>query len=377
MKLRKMWLNVNGANRIFICNPEKDSLADVLRRIGLTGTKVGCNTGVCGSCSVILNGKLVRSCTKKIRTIQEYSEVLTIEGIGTPTHLHPIQVAFINCGAVQCGFCTPGFIVSTYALLLENSTPTREEVRDWFQKHRNVCRCTGYKQIVDAVMAAAAVMRGETTIEDISYKGPEDGEYYGEPVIRPTALAKVCGLANYGDDQELKMPAESLHVAIVQPRIAHHARILGIDCSAAEKMPGVVRVITHKDIKAAGGSNVMPEGKFHERTTVTMPSRKVLCEDKIYRYGDVVALVVADTKDHAHAAAAEVKVEIEQLPEYLNYLDAAAPDAIRIHEDTPNIFSMQPVLKGVGLEEASKVAEIIDNSAHSVAGSFSGLFNSK
>ncbi len=370
MRLRKMWLTINGANRMFICNPEKDSLADVLRRMGLTGTKVGCGTGVCGSCSVILNGELVRACVKKIRAVEEYSQVLTIEGIGTPTHLHPIQVAFMNCGAVQCGFCTPGFIVSTYALLLENDNPTRAEVRDWFQKHRNVCRCTGYKQIVDAVMAAAKVMRGEMTIEDISYQAPEDGEYYGEPLVRPAALAKVCGLANYGDDQALKMPAESLHVAVVQPRVAHHAKILEIDCSAAEKMPGVVKVITYEDLKAAGGSNIMAEAQFHERTTVMAPSRKVLCEDKIYRYGDVVALVVADTRDHAREAAAEVKVEIEQLPEYLNYLDAVMPDAMRVHEDTPNIFSMQPVLKGVGLEEASEVAEVIDNSAYSVAGSF-------
>ncbi len=370
MKLRKMWLNINGANRMFMCNPEKDSMADVLRRLGLTGTKVGCDTGVCGSCSVILNGKLVRACIIKIRTVEEYSQVLTIEGIGTPTHLHPIQVAFMNYGAVQCGFCIPGFIVSAYALLLENNNPTREQVRAWFQKHLNVCRCTGYKQIVDAVMAAAKVMRGEATINDISFQTPTDGEYYGKPVVRPTALAKVCGLADYGDDQELTMPAETLHAAIVQPRIAHHAKILKIDTSEAVKMPGVVQIITHKELKAAGGSNIMAEGQFHERTTVMVPSRQVLCEDKIYRYGDVVALAVADTKDHAREAAAKVKVEIEQLPEYLSYLDAVMPDAMRIHEDTPNIFAMQPVLKGVGLEAASKVAEVIDHSAYSVEGSF-------
>ncbi len=370
MNLRKMWLNINGANRMLMCNPEKDTLADVIRRMGLTGTKVGCDVGVCGSCSVILNGKLVRSCTKKIRSIEDYSTVLTIEGIGTPANLHPIQVAWINAGAVQCGFCTPGFIVSTYALLLENINPTREEVRDWFQKNRNVCRCTGYKQLVDAVMMAAEVMRGEKTIEDITFKNPEDGEYYGKGVLRPTALAKVCGLADYGDDQELKMPENTLHVVMVQPKLAHHAKILNIDFSEAEKMPGVVKIITAEDIKAAGGSNVMAEGNFHERSTSLIPSRNVLCEDKIYRYGDPVALVCADSKAHAREAAAKVKVEIEQLPEYLNYLDAAMPDAMRIHDDTPNIFSMQPVLKGVGLDEPVKVAETIDKSEYSVEGSF-------
>ncbi|MEN6394570.1 MAG: molybdopterin cofactor-binding domain-containing protein, partial [Anaerolineaceae bacterium] len=370
MKLRKMWLNINGVDRIFICNPEKDSLADVLRRIGLTGTKVGCDAGICGSCTVILNDELVRSCIKKIRNVEEYSKVLTIEGIGTPTHLHPIQVAFMNLGAVQCGFCTPGFIVSTYALLQKNNNPSRKEVRDWFQKHLNVCRCTGYKQIVDAVMAAAKVMRGEASVEDITFKEPKDGQYYGKPLARPSALAKVCGLADYGDDQELKMPPETLHVAVVQPRVAHHAKILKIDTSEAEKMPGVVKIITHKELKEAGGSNIMAEGQFHERTTVMVPSRKVLAEDKIYRWGDIVALAVADTKDHARAAATMVKVEIEKLPEYLSYLDAVMPDAMRIHEDTPNIFSMQPVLKGVGVDNPSKVAEIIDNSKYSAEGSF-------
>lgn len=370
MNLRKMWLNINGVNRMFACDPQKDTLADVLRRLGLTGVKVGCDTGVCGACSVILNGKVIRSCTKKISTVDEFSKVITIEGIGTPNHLHPLQIAWMNYGAVQCGFCTPGFIVSAYGLLQENNNPTREEVRDWFQKHRNVCRCTGYKQLVDAVMAAAKVVRGEATVEDIIFKLPENREYYGRPVIRPSALAKVCGLADYGDDQELKMPAEILHAAVVQPRIAHHAKILKIDTSEAEKMPGVVKIITYKDIKEAGGTNVMAEGQFHERTTVMVPSRTILAEDKIYRYGDVVALAVADTKDHARAAAAKVKVEIEKLPEYLSYLDAVMPDAIRIHEDTPNIFSMQPVLKGAGLEEPSKVQEMIDNSAYSVSGSF-------
>ena len=370
MKLRKVWLNINGANRMLMCNPEKDTLADVVRRMGLTGTKVGCGTGVCGSCSLILNGKLVRSCTKKIRSVEDYSTVITIEGIGTPTNLHPIQSAWIIAGAVQCGFCSPGFIVSTYALLLENINPTREEVRDWFQKHKNVCRCTGYVQLVDAVMMAAQVMRGEKKIEDFNFKNPKDGEYYGKAILRPSALAKVCGLADYGDDQELKMPAETLKVVMVQPKIAHHAKILKIDFSEAEKMPGVVKIITYKDIKAAGGSNIMAEGNFHERSTSLVPSRNVLCEDKIYRYGDPVALVCADTKDHARAAAAKVKVEIEQLPEYLNYLDAVLPDAMRIHEDTPNIFSMQPVLKGVGLEDPIKVSDTIDKSDFSVEGSF-------
>jgi len=243
-------------------------------------------------------------------------------------------------------------------------------VRDWFQKHRNVCRCTGYKQIVDAVMAAAKVVRGEATLEEISFKNPQDNECYGKPLVRPSALAKVTGLADYGDDLELKMPTETLHAVMVQPRLAHHAKILKIDTRAAAAMPGVVQVITAQDIKDAGGTNQMAEANLHERSTVTQPSRKILCEDMIFRYGDPVALVVADTKEHARAAVDKVQVEIEKLPEYTNFLDAVMPDAMRVHEDTPNIVCVQPVLKGVALQEAEKVAEIIDESVHKAEGSF-------
>ena len=368
--LRKMWLNINGADRMFMCDPENDRLSDVLRRLGCTGVKVGCGAGVCGSCSVILNGELIRSCVKKIKNVEEYSKIITVEGIGAPMRPHPIQVAFMNNGSIQCGFCIPGFVVSSYALLLQNNDPTRQEVRDWFTQHKNVCRCTGYKQIVDGVMAAAKVLRGEAALEDITYQLPADNEYYGKPIVRPTALAKVCGVADYGDDQELKMPSHSLHAVMVQPKIAHHAKILNIDVSAAQAMPGVAKVILAQDLIAAGGTNIMAEGQFHERTTVMQPSRKVLCDDKIFRWGDAVGLVVADTKEHARAAASMVKVEIERLPEYLTYLEAVMPDAQRVHADTPNIFSMQPVLKGLGLQEAAKVAELIDGSDVVAEGSF-------
>ena len=367
--LKKMWLNINGANRMFMCSQD-EKLSDVLRRIGLTGVKVGCDVGVCGSCSVILNGQLIRACTKRMKNIEEYSQVITIEGIGTPMHPHPIQVAFMNCGSVQCGFCIPGFIVSTYALLQENPNPTRAEVKDWFTKNKNVCRCTGYKQIVDGVMAAAKVMRGECTLDDIKFKYPEDGEFYGKPVVRPTSLAKVCGVADYGDDQELKMPAGSWHVVMVQPKVCSHGLIKNIDISEAEKMPGVAKVILAKDILDAGGTNILAEANWHERSTVMQPSRKILCDEKIFRYGDPVGLVVADTIEHARAAAKKVKVDIEKLPEVMNFLEACLPDAIRVHEDTPNVFSYQPLLKGAGLEDANKVAEMIDEAPYSVEGSF-------
>lgn len=362
MAYAKKTLNINGVDRMFIYDRDKDTLAGVLRRLGLTGTKVGCGTGVCGACSVILDGKVIRSCVKKMHTVKEYSEIITIEGIGSPNHLHPLQTAWMNRGAVQCGFCTPGFIVSSFALLNDHPNPSREDVRDWFQKHRNVCRCTGYKPIVDAVMDAAKVLRGESTIEEIQHDFSNEKEYYGKPLIRPAALGKVCGLTDYGDDITLKMPPGTLHAVIVQPKAVQHAEIIRIDTEEAEKMPGVVKVVTHKDIK---GTNRLNLALSTKRSTKTTPTTPILCDKKISRYGDAVAIVVADTLENARAAAAIVKVELETLPAYTNYLEAAMPDADRIHSDSPNIYAMQPVLKG-----AENVPSILETSAFCISGSF-------
>ena len=197
-KLTRLQFEINGVPRHVIVDPEKDKLSTVLRRIGLTGVKVGCGIGVCGACTVLINDEPVRSCTKKISSIPEGSRILTIEGIGAPGRLHPLQQAWITYGGIQCGFCTPGFIVSAYGLLLKNPNPTREEVREWFRANHNVCRCTGYKPIVDSVMAAAAVMRGEKTMADITYDFEGEKDIYGSSHPRPSALAKATGLADYG-----------------------------------------------------------------------------------------------------------------------------------------------------------------------------------
>lgn len=360
MKFRKIWLNINGVDRVMVCNPEKDSLADVLRKIGLTGTKVGCNKGLCGACSVLLDGKVVRSCVKKVKNIPEYSKIITIEGIGSPENLHPIQQAWITYGGVQCGFCTPGFIVSAKSLLDQDLNPSRETVREWFQKHRNVCRCTGYKPLVDAVMHAAEVMRGEKSMEEIVFQMPENGKIYGSAYPRPAALAKVTGLCDYGNDIQMKMPSGTLYLAVVQPGVSH-AKIKGIDFSEAEKMPGVVKVITAKDIK---GTNriIFPVG--HARTLAPGMERPILSDEKVFRYGDVVAMVAADTEVHAREAAKAVKLDLEQLPEYMNYLEACMPDAERIHEEFPNLFLQTPLIKG------EDVRPVIEKSEYVVEGSF-------
>jgi aldehyde oxidoreductase len=196
--MQKKSLVINGQVKSIVVDPEA-SLGDVLRRqLLLTGTKVSCNDGHCGACSVILDGKLMLACLVKMSKVADGAKIETVEGIGTPEKLHPIQAAFAAYGAAQCGFCTPGMVVSTKALLDKNPNPTREEVRAWLTQHHNACRCTGYKQIVDGVMEAAKVMRGEMKIEELTFKMPADGKIWGSKYPRPSAVGKVTGTLDFG-----------------------------------------------------------------------------------------------------------------------------------------------------------------------------------
>ena len=336
-------LNVNGFEKTVTADPAA-SLADVLREsLFLTGTKVGCGKGECGACSVILNGKLVRSCIVKMKQVPDGAAITTIEGVGSPDNLHPLQLAWIKYNGAQCGFCTPGFIVSAKALLDENASPTREEVREWFQKNHNACRCTGYKPLVDATMDAAKVLRGELTKDDLAYKMPADGKIWNTAFYpRPSAIPKVTGTVRYGADMILGMPKDTLHLALAQAEVSH-AKIISIDTSEAEKMPGVFKVLTHKDVK----------GKNRITGLLTFPTNKgdgwdrpILADEKIYQFGDAYAIVCADTEANARAAAKMVKLEVEELPAYMNAPAAMAPDAIEIHPGTPNVYFTVPIKKG-------------------------------
>ena len=143
---------VNGRSYEVILEPRM-LLVDVIReKIGLTGTKYACGTGDCGACTVLIEGKPVLSCLTLAVTARD-KHIVTIEGLGEGAALHPIQQAFVDSGAVQCGFCTPGMVLSAKALLEENPKPTRNEIQQGLAG--NLCRCTGYVKIVDAVEAAA------------------------------------------------------------------------------------------------------------------------------------------------------------------------------------------------------------------------------
>ncbi len=147
---------INGSQTDFLCEP-RQSLLEVLRDVlGMTGTKEGCNDGNCGACTVILDGRTVDCCLVLAVEVQG-SEITTIEGLATPEGLHPIQQAFLEQAALQCGICTPGFIVATKALLDQEPDPDEERIRLWLAG--NLCRCTGYDKIIRAVMQARDVMK--------------------------------------------------------------------------------------------------------------------------------------------------------------------------------------------------------------------------
>jgi len=147
---------INGESSEFLCDPAESLLAALRDRLGLTGTKEGCATGDCGACSVLLDGRLVASCLVLAAEAQGRS-VTTIEGVAASDALHPVQQKFLEHAALQCGICTPGFIVAATALLDRNPTPSEQQVRYWLAG--NLCRCTGYDKIVRAVLDAATTMK--------------------------------------------------------------------------------------------------------------------------------------------------------------------------------------------------------------------------
>ena len=190
---------------------------------------------------------------------------------------------------------------------------------------------------------------------DFSGKLNPDGSLFGSRYPRPSAVYKVTGTWDFGDDLGLKLPEETLFCALVQAEVSH-ANIKGVDASEAEAMPGVAKIVTAKDVK----------GKNRITGLITFPTNKgdgwdrpILCDTKVFQYGDAIAIVCADTYEHAKAAAAKVKVDLEVLPAYLNAMDAMADDAIEIHPGTPNVYFEQKVVKGADTKPIMQSADEI------------------
>jgi aldehyde oxidoreductase len=157
--MARISMKINGVEKQVEVSPETVLLELLRDDLHLTGTKQSCDRkGQCGACTVIVNGKATRSCLKKVVDLED-AEVITVEGLGTPENPHLIQEAYVLTGAIQCGYCTPGMIMATKALLDNNPNPTLDDIKKALA--HNLCRCTGYKKIVDAVMLAGKFIRGE------------------------------------------------------------------------------------------------------------------------------------------------------------------------------------------------------------------------
>jgi aldehyde oxidoreductase len=340
VKMKRIELTVNGARHAFVVGPER-VLLDVLREdLGLTGAKQSCDRkGQCGACMVIVNGKTVLSCLTKVVSL-ENAQVITVEGLGTPENPHLIQEAFVLSGAIQCGFCTPGMIMAAKALLDVNPHPDADAIKKALA--RNLCRCTGYKKIVEAVQLAGRFIRGETTPAAIR-PAPED-KAMGISHPRPSSLAKACGTAHFTADIRLR---DALELAVLRSTVPH-ARIVSIDATDALKMPGIAGVVTAADIK---GTNIL---KY------LVADRPVLCKDKVRYIGDPILIVAADTRDQAMAALSTVRVELDPLPVMAGPEDSLGANAVQIHDDLPNLCFQQPQIKGNAAEALKNSSAVID-----------------
>ncbi len=338
--MKSIKLQVNGVQRHFVVD-ENRVLLDLLREdLGLTGAKQSCDRkGQCGACTVLVNGKAVLSCLTKVASL-DAAQVISIEGLGTPENPHLIQEAFALAGAVQCGFCTPGMILAAKALLNVNPDPDKEAVKHALR--RNLCRCTGYKKIIEAVELAGRFLRGETTPDAVRL-GMGD-KVLGVSHTRPSAMAKACGTAHFTADIRIQ---GALELAVLRSTVPH-ARIDSIDTSEAEKMPGVAGVLKASDIKGTKILNYL------------RADRPVLCIDKVRYIGDPILAVAAETRAQAEAALEKVKVVLTPLPVVDSPEASLAEGAIQVHENFPNLCYDQPQSKGDAEAALKNSAAVIE-----------------
>lgn len=332
-----------------------EMLAELLRyRLRLTGTKIGCNEAECGACTVLVDGEAVLSCTypavkaegKEVLTIEGLAEVNVLEG-GISQHLsleklHPLQQAFILYGAVQCGFCIPGQIMTSYALLQNNPSPSEADVRQALKD--TLCRCGGYPSILRAVLSAARSMQGEEAISlpPMPNTTPST-RVVGHPVIRPDAIEKVCGTARYTDDLSFE---GMLHARVKRAGVPH-AILKRLDVSEARALPGVVCVLTAEDI---------PGERNHGLVIYDWPIM-IGVGERIRYVGDALAIVAAETREIASQALSLIRAEFEPLPVVADPVQARQPQAPQLHE-SGNLLKHIKVRKG-DVEQGFTESEVI------------------
>ena len=334
--MSKLRMTLNGS-RVELEVHESRYLSEVLRgEFGLKGTKIGCNEAECGICTVLVNRTPVSSCVFPAFKAQG-AVVETIESLSADGKLHPLQQAFLDQAAVQCGICTPGMIMTAKALIDDKGAAlTEDDIKTALKD--TYCRCTGYGSIVRAILQAA---RGEEHEESIA---PRSASPVGRPIPNPNARAKIDGSARFTDDYVFP----GMLYARTKRAGMPHARIVSIDTAAARRLPGVHAVLTQADVPG------------HNRHGLVDDDWPVLCDDKVRYAGDAVAIVAAESEEIAAAAIDLVNVGYEELPVVADALQAAESGAPLVHDDRGdgNLLKHIRVDKG-DIESGFAAADVI------------------
>lgn len=346
---------ING-KLVTVSHVAGETLAMVLRdRLHLIGTKIGCNESECGACTVLVNGQPILSCTYPAARAQG-KDILTIEGLAqlysegksTPA-LHPLQQAFIDYGAVQCGFCTPGQILTAYALLAHNPAPSQAEIRQALEGV--LCRCGGYPAIERAVMAAAQAIRSGTPIPVPDYPITQAPlREIGKPQIRSDALLKVTGNAVYTDD----LYFENMLYGRVKRAGIPHGILQSLDVSRACALAGVRAVLTAADL---------PGERRHGLVSEDWPILVGIGEQIRY-VGDALAIVAAETPEIAAKALDLITFGFEPQAVVTGPLEASDPQAPRLHEEG-NLLKHILVRKGNVSQGFSQADLILEHTFYS------------
>ncbi len=347
LELSEIRFEVNGKPVVIAVKPG-EMLADLLReRLGLTGTKIGCNEAECGACTVLLDGQPVLSCSYPAIRAHGH-RVITVEGLAALARigeaLHPLQEAFVVHGAVQCGFCIPGQLMTAYGLLLNNPDPDSKTIRHAFKD--TLCRCAGYPTIEGAILAAARAMKTGQPVEPPEVSAsPLAQRVVGTIQTRPEAVEKVTGAAIFTDDVQF---TDMLHGRAKRAGVPH-AILKKLDVEKARALPGVRTVLTAADI---------PGEHDHGLVIYDWPALVGIGE-RVRYVGDAVAVVAADTRQIATEALDLIEAEYEILPPICDPVSAHAPGAQLLHTKG-NLLKHIKVRKGDvehGFEQADIVLE--------------------
>jgi CO/xanthine dehydrogenase Mo-binding subunit/aerobic-type carbon monoxide dehydrogenase small subunit (CoxS/CutS family) len=319
---------VNGRKVSRDAKPHQRLLDFIRDDLNLTGNKEGCGAGECGTCSVFVDGVLMKSCLLPVAKAQG-ARIDTIESLAKTGELSVLQKAFHKAGASQCGYCIPGMVMAATAALRINPFADREEIKE--RLGGNICRCTGYQKIFDAVELARDVQNGRLPAAALLETETPEGDVIGKNVRRIDAPSKVSGKLKYAGD--MTMPG-MLHVQVLRSPHAH-ARIVSIDTTAAEAMDGVEGVITSADVPGQDGFGVF------------VNDQPIMACGKVRYVGEAVAAVAAEDVLTAKRALAAIKVVYEQLPPVFDPDEAMRPGAPVVHDYAPdNITKHIPIRVG-------------------------------